>query len=342
VTFAIVLIFFHHRSRSSPNLVPWLKRVLALDLIGNAILLGASTMLFLALQSAEQRYSWQSARVVGLLCGFAFTLLIFVAWMSYKGETALLPPRIILQRTVLSSCLAAFFTYACLLIHTYYLPIWFEAVKGTSAVHAGVNMIPYMCANALFSLIAGIVVSKNGLFAPPAILGYAIATVGAALLSTLQIDTSSAKWIGYEILTSVGLGLAIQQGFTAVQTVLPIEEVPIGTAAVVASQSFGGAVFVSVGNTLLRNHLLDPNQDKLVPGVDISVVLAAGATAFRGLVPASALLPLLRLYNAALRKVFIAAIPMAGLAFVTSLGMEWKSLHGKEREKGQEEAREKA
>jgi hypothetical protein len=49
------------------------------------------------------------------------------------------------------------------------------------------------------------------------------------------------------------------------QTALLIEEVPIGTATVVASQSLGEAVFDSVGNTLLQNHLLDANQDKLAP-----------------------------------------------------------------------------
>ncbi len=309
-----------------------MKRVLALDLVGNAILLGACVMLFLALQYTEQRYSWHSARVVGLLCGFGVTMAILVAWLWYKGDSALLPPRIILQRTVLSSCLAAFFTYAALLVHTYYLPIWFEAVKGTSAIHAGVNMIPYMCANALFSLIAGIVVSKNGLFAPPAILGYAIGTIGAGLLSTLNVNTNSSQWIGYEILTSAGLGMAIQQGFTAVQTALPMEEVPIGTAAVVACQSLGGAVFVSVGNTLLQNHLLAANNANQIPGVNIRVVLTAGSTAFRSLVPASALPALLEIYDEALQKVFIAAVPMAGLAFVASLFMEWNSVKSKKEE----------
>jgi hypothetical protein len=158
----------------------------------------------------------------------------------------LIPLRILRQRTVAASCLLAFFLYAALLLHTYYLPLYFQAVRGASAIHSGVNMIPYMLANALFGLIAGIMVSKNGLFAAPAILGCAIGTIGAGLLTTLRVDTTSAMWIGYEILTSVGLGMAVQQGFTAVQTVLDAKDVPVGTAAVVACQSLGGAVFVSV------------------------------------------------------------------------------------------------
>jgi hypothetical protein len=81
--------------------------------------------------------------------------------------------------------------------------------------------------------------------------------------------------------------------------------------------------------------LLEANQDKLVPGVDIRVVLAAGATAFRDLVLASSLLDL---YDDALRKAFLEAIPMAGLAFVAILGVEWKSVHEeKERVEKEEE-----
>jgi hypothetical protein len=198
------------------------------------------------LQLTENGAPWSSARVIGLLAGAFATLLLFIFHLHRAGPRALIPLRILRQRTVAASCLLAFFLYAALLLHTYYLPLYFQAVRGASAIHSGVNMIPYMLANALFGLIAGIMVSKNGLFAAPAILGCAIGTIGAGLLTTLRVDTTSAMWIGYEILTSVGLGMAVQQGFTAVQTVLDAKDVPVGTAAVVACQSLGGAVFVSV------------------------------------------------------------------------------------------------
>jgi len=49
------------------------------------------------------------------------------------------------------------------------------------------------------------------------------------------------------------------------------------------------------------------------------------------LVPVSSLLDL---YDDALHKVFVEAIPMGGLAFVAILGVEWKSVHGqKERDR---------
>src|SRR5271154_1296055 len=163
-----------------------------------------------------------------------------------------------------------------IIMHSYYLPIWFQAVKGDNAIQSGHNML----ANALFGLAAGIFVSTNGLFAPPAIIGCAISTIGTGFICTLQVNASAAKWMGLEILTSAGLGLAVQQGFSAVQTALPLKEVPIGTAAVVASQSLGGAIFVSIGNTLLQDYLLAANNNHLVPGVNVRLVIMKGATAF--------------------------------------------------------------
>lgn len=286
-------------------------------------------MLFLAFSYTEQGRSWSSSSVVGLLIGSGLMFVIFVFWLRHQGDRALLPFSVIFQRSVSASCLIAFFIYGTMLIHAYYLPIWFQAIKGDSAVHSGVSMIPYMIANALFSLLAGIFVSKNGYFVPPAIIGCAIGTVGCGLLSTLNVDTFSDKWIGYQILTSTGLGMAIQQGFTAVSAILPLDQIPIGTAAVIACQSLGGAVFLSVGNTILQHELLEAGGNTDLGGISIQRVIDAGATEFRAFVPSSILPALLKNYNSALQKVFIAAIPLSGLAFIASFGLEWRSVKKK-------------
>jgi hypothetical protein len=307
-------------------------RITELDLIGNAILLGASIMLFLALQFTEQQVAWDSAEIIGLLVGAGITFIIFCVWQWWKADGALIPPRIIKQRSVAASCMTGFFIYACILIQTYFLPYWFQAVKAYSAVQSGIAMIPYVAASAVCSLLAGVFVSKNGYFTAPAILGCAIGTVGCGFISTITPSTPSARWIGYEILTSAGIGFAIQQGFSAIQIVLPLDEVAIGTAAVVAFQSLGGAVFVSVGNTILQNSLLSASRHNQLPGVDIQAVIKAGATEFRKKVPPEAIPALVAIYVKALQKVFLAAIPMAGLAFVSCLFLEWKSVNEKRAE----------
>lgn len=305
----------------------FLHRLRALDWIGNTLFTSACTFLFLALQwSQEQSSDWSSARCIASISIAGVTFLSFAIWLCWNGDEALIPLRILRQRTVAVSCASAFFIYGTLLIHTYYLPIWFQAIKNTSAMQSGINMIPYMLANAFCSLAAGIFVSKIGLFAPPAILGCGIATVGAGLLATMQPTTTTATWVGFQVLVSAGLGMAIQQGFSAVQATLPIHEVAIGTAAVVSCQSAGGAIFVSVGNTLLQNHLFNANKANTIPNVNIRAAVELGATKFREFVPAESLPALLELYNDALQAVFVSAVPLCGMAFFCTLLMEWKNI----------------
>ena len=326
----VAMVFFFKPHKEAPESKrSVLEKILGLDLIGNFILIVAAVMLFLALQFNEENWSWGSARIIGLLVGAGVTAIIFVLWQRQQGDRALLPPRIVLQRSVAVSCLAAFFIYGTVLIHAYYLPIWFQAIKGDNAIKSGVDLIPYMIANALFSVLAGILVSKVGYFAPPAIVGAAIGTVGCGLLSTLEVNSGSGMWIGYQVVTSAGLGMAVQQGVIAVQTVLSLDDVPIGIAAIVSMQSLGGAVFVSVGNNILQNILNEGSRANKLPGVNVKAVIAAGATQFRGMVPAASLPALLTVYNSALQKVFTAAIPLSGLAFVVALGLEWKSVKDK-------------
>ena len=324
-----MVFFFKPHKDAQESKKQFFEKIVALDLIGNFILIVAAVMFFLALQYNEQNWPWSSARVIGLLVGAFITAIIFILWQRRQGDEALLPPRIILQRSVALSCLAAFFIYGTLLIHAYYLPIWFQAIKGANAIHSGIDLIAYMIANALFSVLAGILVSKVGYFAPPAIIGAAVGTVGCGLLSTLQVTSSPGHWIGYQVLTSAGIGMAVQQGVIAVQTVLKLDQIPIGIAAIVSMQSLGGAVFVSVGNNILQNILDRASASNELPGVDVSAVIAAGATQFRSIVPPASLPALLTVYNRALQKVFIAAIPLCGLAFVAALGLEWKSVKNK-------------
>ncbi|KAI5921105.1 major facilitator superfamily domain-containing protein [Camillea tinctor] len=324
ITIIVMILVYHPPSRGTPK--PFMNRMIDLDLIGNVILLSASVMLFLALESTLTGASWRSAKVIGLFCGAGVTVILFILWLRWKQDGALIPPAISQQRTVAASCLMAFFTYGALIIQTYFLPIWFQAILGYSAIQSGVAMIPYFISNALFSLLSGIFVTVFGYFTPPAIVGSAIGTVGCGIITLFGPHMGMGKWIGFEILASAGFGMSIQQGFTAVQTVLQQKDLAVGTAAVVASQSLGGAVFISVGNSIFQSQLQAIASETNVPGLNVKNIIEAGAIAFRDMVTAEQL-PILRdIYDEALHNVFLTAIPLGGLAFVACCFLEWKSV----------------
>jgi len=152
-----------------------------------------------------------------------------------------------------------------------------------------------------FSITAGFLVNKAGSFNPPAVAGALLAAVGSGLLYTLQTNTSTSKWNVYQIICSVGVGAALQQYLITIQAILPKEEVPIGTALILFSQNLSGAIFVSVGNSVIRNQLSKGLPEDLV-GQYLSV------------------------YKSALKGAFLLAIPLSCLAFLGAIALEWKSL----------------
>ncbi|RMZ77829.1 hypothetical protein DV737_g4181, partial [Chaetothyriales sp. CBS 132003] len=324
----ISLIFFFKPPKRDTHPGTFLERVFDLDLIGNLLLVTAVMMLLLALQFGGSTYPWRSAEVIGLLVGAGAEMIIFLAWQNYRGANTLIPFQVIGERTVAAGFGAGFLS-ATVLIHVYYLPYWFQVVRGTSPTQSGVDTIPYFVSNFAFSMAAGFIVTKVGFFNPPALLGPVLASIGSGLITTFELDMHAAKWAGYEVLAAAGIGTVIQQGVVAVQAVLPPKLIPIGTALIMFSQSLSRAIFVSVGNTLLQNQLLGGLEEARLPGVDIGKVLESGVTNVRHLVPDNQLMPLLRIYNDSLRKVFIMAIPLAAMGLICAIPMEWRSLKGK-------------
>ena len=281
-----------------------------------------AVMFLQAMQCGAEPHAWHTPRVIGLLTGAAAAFVLFIISQWRNGEQTLVPPSIILRRNTFAGCMHSLFLYATLTVQVYYLPIWFQACRAKSALDSGVATIPYLLGNSLLAILTGAFVSQVGYFAPPAILGSAIATGGSGLLASLAVSTDSAHWIGYEVLASIGLGMALQQGYVAAQSVLNAEQITVGSALVSAFQSLGGAISISVGNTVLLNEL----YSAALPGVDIEAVVAAGATGFRHSVAHERIPALLDVYNEALRKVLLIGVVCSGLAFLTALGLEWRSV----------------
>jgi hypothetical protein len=80
------------------------------------------------------------------------------------------------------------------------------------------------------SILNGAFTTKIGYYTPSLIFGTCLSIIGAGLLTTLEIDASEGKWIGYQIIYGFGLGCASQAPNLAAQTVLPREDVGIGAS----------------------------------------------------------------------------------------------------------------
>jgi hypothetical protein len=216
------------------------------------------------------------------------------------------------------------FIGASMALITYFLPIYFQAIRGVDALHSGFDILPFLLSVTVASIIAGITTSKLGYYVPQMILCPTFMAVGAGLITTFTIGTSRGRWIGYQILFGIGFGIGNQQANIAAQTVLKNQDIAIGSALMMFAAQISGAVFVPVGNAVFENHLV--KGIKGIEGVDASLVLGTGATEIRDVVAEGVLGGVLGAYDGALREVFLVAAIMAAIGLVPALAMEWKSV----------------
>ena len=176
------------------------QKVLKLDPLGSALLIPGLISLLFALQFGGSRYPWSDARVVAPLVLGPVLLLAFVGVEGWViGENAITPARIIRQRSIAAGIATNMGLGAVLLVSTFYLPIWFQAIKGVPAVDAGIRLLPYFLSTVVFVIGSGVIVSKTGYYTPWLIVGTALGLAGSGLLTTLKPSTSTGEWIGYQV-----------------------------------------------------------------------------------------------------------------------------------------------
>ena len=302
------------------------------DLTGTIIFIGGVTCLLLAVQWGGTTYPWSNGRIISLLVVFGVTLPLFI-WIQHRaGDDASMPLRIITQRSVALATIYATLTGGALTSMVYYVPLWFQAVQGVSAVESGIRTVPMMLALMLSALLAGNFVKKQGYYVPPMILAGILGPIGAGLISTFWLNTSKGKWIGYQIIYGFGLGLGVQQTGLAIQAVLARRDVPIGGAFNYFGFGLGGSIFVSVADNIFINHYAANLAG--IPNLPPHFASDVGATALRTVVPPDHFDAVLVAYNAALRDCWYVGVALSALLAPVALGMEWKDIRKKQRGSG--------
>ncbi|KAJ4860086.1 major facilitator superfamily domain-containing protein [Trichoderma breve] len=299
-----------------------------LDLVGFALLAPAVIQLLLALQYGGNQFSWNSSQVIGLFCGAGATGLVFCAWLLHRGDEALIPPSLAGTSAVWSASLTQTSLFTTVFLAAYFIPIYFQTVKGASPLLSGVYMLPAIFAQLLGAVLSGAMVQRTGYVIPYALAASALTAIGNGLLALYSPSTSVGKWVGYQLIAGLGRGLGLQMSLLAVQTALQQSLVPVATSLVIFVQTLGTAVFLAVSNTLFDQSLVSELSVN-APNVDPTQVIAAGATGFRGHVNVEDIPGILLSYSNSIDRVFYIAAALGAVAFVTSNFLGWIDLRSK-------------
>ncbi|MFN3890489.1 MAG: MDR family MFS transporter [Beijerinckiaceae bacterium] len=123
--------------------IPRYERPHSIDLLGSALLIGASGSLLLALSWGGHSYPWSSPQVMGLFAASAAAWALLV-WRQMTVAEPLIPIRVLENQVALTSTMTMFFMMGAYLSLNIYLPIYFQTLGGMSASESGLALIPLL------------------------------------------------------------------------------------------------------------------------------------------------------------------------------------------------------
>jgi MFS family permease len=249
---------------------------------------------------------------------------------NHISHSAVIPIRIISQRTVAISFLFKAFLQVAMMAQAYYVPIYFQAVRSLSAQDSGLRTLIFGVTIAIATLAAGYLVTRLGYYVPFMFIGAAIFALGSGLLTTLKLDSGPEKWLSYQLVAGIGYGVPSLMPFYALQAVLSDEDVPTANALIMFSQCLGGSLGLSIAQNIFSSELVKGLRG--IDGVDVQMVVNAGASDVVRVVEGlgvEVVQKVLEAYNGGLTKAFWLAVAGAGLAMVCSFGIENRNLKGK-------------
>ncbi|KXS21699.1 MFS general substrate transporter [Gonapodya prolifera JEL478] len=236
-------------------------QILRVDYIGLVLLTGACTALMLALSWGGTTYAWASGEVIGCFV-VAFAVLAAFSWWEAKHATEpIVPLQLFMSWNYVVAVVCLFFVGWAVYGLSYFIPLYFQTVRGMSATDSGVNNLPFTVFMIVFSMSAGIMVAKTGQYRFIPALGLALVAVGMGVFYLWDTDSSKVLDVLPQIAAGAGVGLVTNVGQMVAQTSTPRKlNGPASTFANFA-RLLGGVIgitaFQTVFSNVLRSKLAD-------------------------------------------------------------------------------------
>lgn len=240
--------------------LPKVRREHKIDYLGAALMVASVTSILLAIAYSGPAYGW--ADPLTMTYSVAGVVLAILFLLQEKRATEPILPLDLFKNHVFSVASGIGFVIGAGMFGAIVMiPLFLQVVQGTSAMTAGLKLIPFMLGILTASITSGKRISKTGHYKKFPIIGTGLMTIGIILMRRLQIDTPYWQLTIYILLVGLGLGLSMQTLIIAVQNSIDFKHMGIATSAHTFFRSLGSVVgvgiFGSVLSSRLTRHLAD-------------------------------------------------------------------------------------
>jgi EmrB/QacA subfamily drug resistance transporter len=296
-----------------------------IDYAGTIVLAGAATSLILFLSLGGISWPWRSAPSYFTVALGVVLTVVFV-FVERAAAEPVIPMRLFRIRVFSAASSIGFVMGFAMFGALTFLPLFLQNVKLVSPTVSGLRILPLMVGMLGASVASGRLVTRWGRYKAFPIVGTALMTLGAYLMSF--IDASISFWVmsAYMFIFGLGLGLIMQVLVVAVQNAVDYQDLGVATSAStffrMIGGSFGTAVFGAI-YAIVFNRAFAATVAKVPPSILKSFNPATLSPALlEKLKSTAAGLAFFDKYigavTHAVQTVFLVAVPISFVAFLLS------------------------
>lgn len=242
-----------------------------IDGTGLILLAATVTGLLLGLVEAGRPGSWGRPAVLGPLVGAVLAGALFVG-VERRAREPIVPLSLFGNRMVLAALATGFLSGMAMFGAISFVPLFMQAVVGTSAMVAGFVLTPFVLGWVAMSIASARLVLRVG-YRLVVGCGMMCLTVAFLFFSTWGDDLTPAQAMAHVLLGGVGMGLVFVPMLIAVQAAVPRHELGLATSVTQFFRAIGGALGLSVMGAVMAHRL----QAGLPVGAALHGVFVAGA-----------------------------------------------------------------
>ncbi len=225
--------------------LPRHERPHKLDYAGAVLIVVASALLQLTLSWGGTHYGWTSPTILGLGAATIVFCGLFV-WRLAVAEEPLIPYRLLSNRIIRFGATSVGVTMAIYVALTIYVPVFLESVRGFSASHSGLALLPLTACSTIGAVSAGRAMIHIRRYKLVAMFGLTMAAVGLAPLFLWPLDLSITQ---FEILlgvVSIGVGAVFPITTVSIQNSVARHDLGTAMSLITFARNLGAAVGVAL------------------------------------------------------------------------------------------------
>nr|XP_036580464.1 MFS multidrug transporter [Colletotrichum truncatum]KAF6788376.1 MFS multidrug transporter [Colletotrichum truncatum] len=342
IGFAAILLLAFMRIPEQTTKPPWWEVICHFyryfDILGCILCAGATTSLLLALNMGGEKIAWNSPTCIGMFVSSGVLFILFCAWNARIGDKALIPASVAKQRVVWSGAATLMFTIGATTVQSYFLPLYFQSVRGKSPMTGALYTLPGLPGQIFFSLLSGFLIGKMGHYLPWAIVGTALHTMACSLMSRFSPTTPTAEWVSSQFLAGCGRGMSLQSPSIAIQAALAQDQISIASSTLTFGMYFGSAIASTAASVTFDSMLRAKVEERFANATVVETILNVGATSFRKSFSGEDLAGILGAYSESIQVVFLLAAGLSALSIPFAWGMGSFKVNVKKSEKGKKAA----